>query len=90
MGYNAFVPVYYSDDVIYLPGQGLLTLNTDSWVDCMAPLQLPHGTTITNATFYFYDNNDDYFYFFLLRENQTTYDFMGTVDTSPGSDTLFS
>jgi hypothetical protein len=87
IGYDAFMPLQYSDNVTYIPGQGLLSFNTASFVGCMAPLQLLHGTTITNATFYFYDNDDGYFLFFLLRENQTDSDFMGVVDNYPGVDT---
>jgi len=87
VGYSAFVPtdlVAYAP-VYYTPGLGLMS--SGGYVDCMAALQLPHGTTITNATFYFYDNDNSYFEFFLLRENQTGYELMGYVDNSPGSDT---
>ena len=54
----------------------------------MAPVQLPHGATITNVTCYFYDNDAGSFYFYLMRENQTNYDFMTmTYYDGPGSDT---
>ena len=90
VGYSAFVPLDYQYNVSYNPGYGLTNRNTATTaVYCMAPLRLPHGATITNATFYFYDNDDDYFDFILLREQQTTvsYEFMGMVDNRPGSDT---
>ena len=64
-----------------------MNLNTASSVYCYAPLQLPHGATITNATFYFYDNDDNYLYFDLVRQNQTLLDVMGYVSNRPGSDT---
>jgi len=86
IGYFAFVPEYNDDPVYYAPGLGLLNRDSGS-IQCMAPLQLPHGTTITNATFYFYDMDTSYFYFYLLRENQTNYDFMGMISDTPGSDT---
>ena len=88
VGYGAFVPVYYNDNATYSPGSGLLNLNTYYSVSCMAPLQLPHGTTITNVTFYFYDMDTSSFSFLLLRENQTNYDFMGSVTNTPPGDKL--
>jgi hypothetical protein len=88
IGYDAFMPLQYSDNVTYIPGQGLLSFNTASFVGCMAPLQLLHGTTITNATFYFYDNDAGYFEFYLMRQNQTlSWQVMGDVFNTPGSDT---
>jgi hypothetical protein len=87
VGYGAFVPIQHYDNVTYSPGLGLLNLNTDWSVSCMAPLQLPHGTTITNVSFYFYDMDTSSFNFLLLRENQTNYDFMGSVTNTPPGDT---
>jgi len=37
---------------------------------CLAPLQLPDGVTVTNATFYFYDKGPSTFSFFVARSNQ--------------------
>ena len=48
----AFVPRYHYDNVSYLPYYGLRNLNDASPVVCMAPLQLPHGSTITNVTLF--------------------------------------
>jgi hypothetical protein len=84
----AFVPRYHTDNVSYGPYYGLRNLNTASPVVCMAPLQLPHRSTITNVTFYFHDlGTTDLFHFYLLRENQTTLDQMGYVENSPPGDT---
>jgi hypothetical protein len=88
VGYGAFVPVHYNDNVTYLPGYGLLNLNTYYSVSCMAPLQLPHGTTITNVTFYFYDMDTSSFSLLLFRENQTNYDFMGSIANTPPGDKI--
>ena len=84
----AFVQSNHYDNVSYLPDYGLRNLNDVDPVVCMAPLQLPHGTTITNVTFYFHDSDTDVLNFYLIRENQTTLDQMGYVDNSPGSDML--
>jgi hypothetical protein len=53
------------------------------------PLQLPHGATITNVTYYFYDNSaTDYLIFFLRRGYGTSnYDNMDYASNSPASDT---
>jgi hypothetical protein len=83
----AFVPRYHYDNVSYLPYYGLRNINTGAPVVCMAPLQLPHGVTITNVTFYFHDVGTDLLHFYLLRENQTTLDQMGYVENSPPGDT---
>jgi len=83
----AFVPRYHYDNVSYLPYYGLRNLNDASPVVCMAPLQLPHGSTITNVTFYFHDLGTDLLHFYLLRENQTVLDQMGYVENSPPGDT---
>jgi hypothetical protein len=82
----AFVPSSPTDNVSYLQNYGLRNLNDADPVVCMSPLQLPHGTTITNVTFYFHDSDADVFNFYLVRENQTTLDQMGYVDNSPGSE----
>jgi len=79
----AFVPRYHYDNVSYLPYYGLRNLNDASPVVCMAPLQLPHGSTITNVTFYFFDLGTDLLHFYLLRENQMVLDQMGYVENSP-------
>jgi len=69
---------------------GLRNLNTATSLWCYAPLQLPHGATITNATFYFYDNENagSYFDFYMIRANTSAiiYNIMGWVDDYPGSD----
>ena len=83
----AFVPRYHYDNVSYLPYYGLRNLNDASPVVCMAPLQLPQGSTITNVTFYFHDLGTDLLHFYLLRENQTVLDQMGYVENSPPEDT---
>jgi hypothetical protein len=53
------------------------------------PLQLPHGATITNITYYFYDNTaTDYLFFYLRRGYGTSdYDIMDYTSNSPASDT---
>jgi hypothetical protein len=87
VSYSAFVPTDTDAfDVYYTPGLGLYN-RWNTPLDCIAPLQLPHGTIITNATFYFYDNEDSYFEFWLIRENQTDYDVVGLAYNSPGLDT---
>jgi hypothetical protein len=84
----AFVPLSstynYSRDSSY----GIENTNTAGYLYGYISLQLPHGATITNATFYFYDNDDDYFYFYLRRGYEGgNYDSMAYVDNSPGADT---
>ena len=88
VGYSAFVPQYYYYNVSYDPIDGIQNRNTAGPVNCYAPLQLPHGATITNVTCYVYDNDVDYFYFNLVRENESTFDVMAYETNSPGSDTL--
>ncbi|MCW4054158.1 MAG: collagen-like protein [Candidatus Bathyarchaeota archaeon] len=88
IGYDAFVPLSNYFNYSHYPGIGLVNENTVSDLYCMAPLQLPHGTIITNGTFYFYDNDNNNFNFYLLRENQTGYEFMGTVSNTPPGATL--
>ena len=53
------------------------------------PLQLPHGTTITNITYYFYDNSAiDYLIFYLRRGYGTSdWDMMAYTSNSPASNT---
>ena len=49
---------------------GLLDMDTGS-IYGFIPLQLPHGATITNATFFFYGNDNDLFQFYLTRGSRT-------------------
>jgi hypothetical protein len=78
----------YNDNLKYSLTNGLQNYNTAVQITCWAPVQLPHGATITNATFYFYDNDNDYFRFYLTRGNTTDfYDDLCYVSNSPGSDT---
>jgi hypothetical protein len=91
VSYSAFVPMYHTDNVSYAPYYGLRNLNDADPVVCMAPIQLPTGSTITNVTFYFCDSDTDLLHFYLLRENQTTLDQMSYVEMSnatekPGND----
>lgn len=87
VGYSAFTPLNNDDLVNWSPTYGLRNTDTADLL-CMAPVQLPHGATVTNATFYFYDNDaGDYFYFYLCRENATWLDIMAYVSTSPASET---
>jgi len=82
------VPPSSDDSVSYTYYYGLTNTDTHSLSYCYAPLQLPHGATITNATFYFYDNDAGYFEFYLMRQNQTlSWQVMGDVFNTPGSDT---
>jgi len=85
--FSAFVPPSTDDSVAYSYITGLT--NTDgSALYCYAPLQLPHGATITNATFYFYDNDDGRFLFDLLRGNTTnTWEEIDYVWKNPSSGT---
>lgn len=87
VSFSAFVPWYPTDNVSYGAYYGLRNLNTADPVVCMAPLQLPHGATITNVTFYFHDSDTDLLHFYLLRENQTTLNQMGYVEMSDAADT---
>jgi hypothetical protein len=86
--FSAFVPPSSDDSVGYSYLTGLTNAHGTTLQYCYAPLQLPHGATITNATFYFYDNDDDAFGFDLLRGNLTnTWAELGFVWNNPGSDT---
>jgi hypothetical protein len=87
ISFAAFVPLSSNDNYTYSALTGLHNLN-DAWpLLGHAPLQLPHGATITNATFYIYDNDDDYFEFLLRRENSSGYNIMAYVSNAPASDT---
>lgn len=84
--FSAFVPNYNTNPSYYF-AHGLTNKGTET-MSVYAPLQLPQGATITNATFYFYDNDDDYFIFILECGNITHRPYgIGSVDTMPGSDT---
>ena len=89
----AFVAGDINDKIAYSGGNGLLNFNIDPpyTLRCYAPVQLPHGALITNATFYFYDNDNQYLSFFLRRTNQTIrtmldYETLGGINNSPGTD----
>jgi hypothetical protein len=82
-----FVPPTSDTVVGYSYSGGLTNGETNSLMYCYAPLQLPHGATITNATFYFYDNDNGYFGFFLVRQNLTGWLTFGTAYNTPGADT---
>jgi hypothetical protein len=86
IGYFAFTPTPSEHLVYYHYLGGLMNLDGIT-ISCSAPLQLPHGTRITNATFYFYDNDVNYFSFYMYRQNQTDRDLMGYVSNLPGSNT---
>ena len=83
----AFVPPSSDDSVSYSYSYGLRNNDVSGLSYCYAPLQLPHGATITNATFYFYDNDAGFFKFYLMWQNQTLWQIMKEVYTTPGSDT---
>jgi hypothetical protein len=87
--FSAFVPPSSDDSVSYSYLYGLTNTDGATIEYCYAPLQLPHGATITNATFYFYDNDDDgTFLFDLLRGNFTnTWNEIGYVWKYPSSGT---
>ena len=88
VSFSAFVPPSSDDSVTYSYTYGLRNTDTADLNYCYAPLQLPHGATITNATFYFYDNDDDDFFFDILRHNTTgSYNEIGYCYNLPGSDT---
>ena len=53
----------------------------------VAPLQLPHGTTITNVTFYWYDNGTDVIDFSLVRYKRAQAYTMGSC-SSPSTEPL--
>lgn len=85
--FSAFV-ANYNANATYNYEYGLRNYNTAGTLVCYAPVQLPHGATITNATIYFYDNDDDYFYFYFERGNMTDrWDIIGSANNAPGSDT---
>lgn len=83
----AFVPPSSDDSVSYSYNYGLRNTDGSELSYCYAPLQLPQGATITNATFYFYDNDAGFFEFYLMRQNQTLWQIMEEVYNTPGSDT---
>jgi hypothetical protein len=79
----------YNANATYNYEYGLRNYNTAGTLVCYAPVQLPHGATITNATIYFYDNDDDSFSFYFERGNLTDrWDVIGYASNSPGSATL--
>ena len=83
----AFVPSQSGYLVDYSVNYGLRNGETFGFF-CYAPLQLPHGANITDATFYFYDYDADYFEFWVLREdNDGTMWVVGYAKNAPGSDT---
>jgi hypothetical protein len=85
--FAAFV-TKYNMNASYEYDYGILNYNTAGNLVCFAPLQLPQGSTITNATFYFYDNDDDLFNFWLESGNTTKRDnIIGYVSNTPGPDT---
>jgi len=87
VSFSAFV-TSYDQDASYDYTTGLVNHNTDATLECYAPLQLPHGATITNVTIYFYDNDDGSFAFYLERGNWTVvYQEIGYASNSPGSAT---
>jgi hypothetical protein len=64
----------YSDDGVYNP--------QTSRIYCFAPVHLPNGVIITNATFYYYDADvTSNIRFYLIRQNQTTRRVMGFTDS---------
>jgi hypothetical protein len=89
VSFSAFVPPSSDDSVSYSYTYGLRNTDGAALSYCYAPLQLPHGATITNATFYFYDYNDDgIFLFDVVRANTTdTLDEIGFVWKNPASGT---
>lgn len=85
--FSAFV-ADYDINLAYDYEYGLRNYNTAGTLVCYAPVQLPQGATITNATIYFYDNDDDSFSFYFERGNLTDrWDVIGYAINSPGSDT---
>ena len=78
----------YNANATYDFNYGLRNYNTAGTLVCYAPVQLPQGATITNATIYFYDNDDSYVRFYFERGNVIDrYDIIGYADNTPGSDT---
>ena len=86
---SAFDFVPPASDIVlgYSYSNGLTNGETVTLMYCYAPLQLPHGATITNATFYFYDNDVSYFEFYLVRQNLTGWMTFAQVNNAPGADT---
>jgi hypothetical protein len=82
--YSAFIPETSDESVSYYYSTGL-TNTEGSTINCYAPLQLPHGATITNATFYFYDSNDDGTFLFDLLRGGLTASTVGFVWKYPSS-----
>ena len=87
VSFSAFVPPSSDDSVGYSFSNGLYNTESSALQYCYAPLQLPHGATITNATFYFYDNDASYFEFWVMRGTPTGGQVIGSVYDTPGSDT---
>ena len=88
VSFSAFVPPSSDSSVSYSYSSGMRNTDTSDLNYCYAPLQLPHGATITNATFYFYDNDNKAFFFDVLRGNTTNiYNEIGYCYNNPGSDT---
>jgi hypothetical protein len=84
--FSAFV-TNYDENPKYFYSYGLRNYGTAD-MPAYAPVQLPQGATITNATFYVYDNDVDYFRVYLESGNTTdTWNIIGRADNSPGSDT---
>ena len=64
---------------------GIKNLMNVTEATLLAPLQLSHGITITNATFYWYDVGKQGVSFAMVRGNQTANDIMGVGESSqPG------
>jgi hypothetical protein len=82
-----FIPVDSTDEYYCDSSYGVRPIS--GGISGYMPLQLPHGATITNATYYFYDNSaTDYVFFYLRRGNGTTdFNTMEYVNNSPASDT---
>ena len=88
VSFSEVVPPSSVDSVAYDFYYGLRNTDTTALYWCLAPLQLPHGATITNATFYFYDFGTDDFIFYVMRANLTMgYETIGNTDSSgtPGN-----
>jgi hypothetical protein len=89
VSYSAFEAPSSGDSVAYSYHYGMYNTGTATIELASAPLQLPHGATITNATFYFYDNDaGNSFDFYVMRGTGTTaYDVIGYVDNMINSET---
>jgi len=89
VSFSAFKPPLFSDNVQYSYINGLVNLGTYDLSYCYAPLQLPHGATITNATFYLYDQYDNgTFLFDVCRSNASaSFEQIGYVWKDPASGT---